>query len=73
MMAVDPLSDHSSTLRRRRFAFIQEKLERILRTNGGKLVRYRAEVISIIDTLDALNRDSDMLKKRGHLGDMDVD
>ena len=73
MMATEQLTHADPPVRRRRFASIRQKLERILISNSRKLKPFRAEVVSIIDTLDALNRDNGVMKKRGRLGDIDGD
>ena len=52
--------------------FIRQKLERVLHRNGA-VSAYRAEVVSIIDTLDSINRDVSGLQKRSHPGRPDRD
>lgn len=73
MVVADPKPSPEQPARRPRFAAIQAKLERILHTDNRALSGYRVEVVSILEALDGINRDTRVMRTRGHLGDTELD
>ena len=53
--------------------YIQQKLERVLHSRESRVAAYSTEIISIVDALDAINRDHLGMRSRSHLGDSDRD
>lgn len=52
---------------------IQQKLERLLHSRNQHLDGYKGEIVSMLDTLESLNRDSRTLRTRHRMGDLDHD
>ena len=57
----------------RPLAVIQQKLERLLHSRNQHLDGYKGEIVSMLDTLESLNRDSRTLRTRHRMGDLDHD
>ena len=52
---------------------IHTKLDQILHSKRADLRVLHPEVASILDALDALNRDAGSMRRHGHLGDHELD